>query len=94
MYKFIITIKLKPGSLETIREAARPCQAATRAEPGCLSYDFYVSIDDPDAMTFVECFESKEAHEWHGQQPYVQDFLNIFRPLSLETKFETVNAAA
>ena len=90
MYKFIITIKLNPGSLETIREAAKPCQEATRTEPGCVSYDFYVSIDDPDAMVFVECFKSKQDHAWHSDQPYVQEFLSVFRPLAVDTKLETI----
>lgn len=93
MYKFIITSRLKPGSLETIRDAAKPCQAATRAEPGCISYDFYTSIDDPEGMIFVECFKSKEDHAWHGQQDYVETFLETFRPLALETKFELIEVA-
>jgi len=93
MYKFIITLKLKPGALETVREAAKPCQKATRAEPGCVSYDFYVSIDDPEAMIFVECFKDKAAHAWHSDQPYVKTFLEMFRPLSHRLTVETINVA-
>lgn len=90
MYKFIITQQIKHGTLEEIIEAAKPCQAATRTEPGCISYDFYASIDDPEAMVFVECFESKEAHAEHAEKQYVKDFLKFLRPLVVSTKFETI----
>lgn len=93
MYKFIITHKIKPGTLEIIREAAKPCLVATRAEPGCISYDFYVSIDDPEAMVFVECFTSKAAHAEHCEKPYVKEFLEILAPLVSPSKFELINVA-
>lgn len=93
MFKFIITLKLKPGSLETLREAAKPCQAATRAEEGCISYDFYTSIDDPDAMVFVECFKTREAHAWHSDQDYTQTFISIFQPLTVSLKRENIEIA-
>lgn len=93
MYKFIITQKLVPGALEKVREAAKPCLQATRNEEGCLSYDFYTAIDDPDKMVFVECFTSKQAHEWHSQQQYVKDFLDVFKPLSAGSTFEVIEAS-
>lgn len=91
MYKFIITQKIRPGALETIREAAKPCQAATRSEPGCISYDFYTSIDDPEAMVFVECFKNKQDHTEHSDKPYVVDFLKILKPLVISSQFEIIN---
>jgi len=91
MYKFIITLQIKPGALDTIRAAAKPCQTSTRAEPGCISYDFFASIDDPESMVFVECFESKEAHAEHDTKPYVKDFLEVLLPLTISTKFELIS---
>lgn len=41
MYKFIITIELEPGTRDEILARAPAAQAATRAEPGCIAYDFY-----------------------------------------------------
>jgi len=94
MYKFIITQQLAPGALEKVREAAVPCQQATRREEGCISYDFYTSIDDPEKMVFVECFKSKQAHEWHCEQQYVKDFLKVFEPLSVGSTFELIDVTA
>ena len=90
MYKFIVTLQIKPGTLGSIIEAAKPCQAATRAEPGCISYNFYASIDDPESMVFVECFESEQAHKEHGEKQYVKDFLEFLHPLVVSTKFEII----
>lgn len=47
-YKFVITIKLRPGTRDEILARAPKVQAATRAEPGCLTYDFFTCTDDPD----------------------------------------------
>jgi len=41
VYKFIITIELEPGTRDEILARAPAAQAATRAEPGCIAYDFY-----------------------------------------------------
>lgn len=93
MFKFIITLQIKPGALETIREAAKPCQIATRKETGCISYDFYTSLDNPEAMVFVECFDNQQAHADHSEQDYVKTFLDIARPLFVSTKRETITVA-
>ena len=44
MYKFLITIQLQPGTRDRILEAAAPVQKQTRAEPGCIAYDFFTYI--------------------------------------------------
>ena len=61
MYKFLITIKLQPGTRDKILEAAPEVQKETRAEEGCISYDFCTCTDDPDRLAFIEGFTSKEA---------------------------------
>lgn len=93
MFKFIITLQIKPGALETIREAAKPCQIATRKESGCISYDFYTSLDNPEAMVFVECFDNEAAHADHSDQAYVKEFLAIARPLFVSSKREIIAVA-
>lgn len=79
--------------LIAVRTAAKPCQIATRNEPGCLSYDFFTSLDDPQALVYVECFKSEQAHAEHSDMPYVKKFLEAVRPLIVSTKFETINPA-
>jgi quinol monooxygenase YgiN len=81
MCKFLITIKLQPGTRDKILEAAPEVQKETRAEEGCISYDFFTCTDDPDRLAFIECFTSKEAFELHCEQDHTKSsehFMNGF----------------
>ncbi len=91
MYKFLITINLKPGTLDKILEKAPEAQRLTRMEKGCISYDFFTCTDDPNKLVFIECFTSKEAHEWHVEQDYTQEFIQFHEQFHENITFETVN---
>lgn len=91
MYKFLITIQLQPGSRDRIIDVAAPVQALTRAEPGCIAYDFFTCTDDPDRLVFIECFVSKEAHEFHCAQEYTRNFIAFHEKFHQSLAFETVN---
>ena len=93
MYKFVITIDLVPGGLEKILEKAPKALELTRAEEGCISYEFYTSIDNPYRLVFIEYFVSKEAHEWHCEQPYTKEFIEFHEAFHTSLTFETVNIA-
>ncbi len=92
MYKFIITIELEPGTRDEILARAPAAQAATRAEPGCIAYDFYTCTDDPDRLVFVESWTSKEAHDFHMQQQHTKDWIAFHEPKNRSLLFETINA--
>lgn len=92
MYKFIITIELEPGTRDEILARAPAAQAATRAEPGCIAYDFYACTDDPDRLVFVESWTSKEAHDFHMQQQHTKDWIAFHEPKNRSLLFETINA--
>ena len=91
MYKFLITIKLKPNTLEKILAKAPAVQALTRAEPGCIHYDFFTCTDDPNKLVFIECFESKEDHDWHCEQAYTKEFITFHEQFHESLSFEQVN---
>lgn len=91
MYKFLITITLKPDSLSKILEKAPEVQKITRAEEGCLAYDFFTCTDDPNKLVFVECFKTKEAHQWHCEQEYTKEFIAFHEQFHESLVFETVN---
>ena len=94
MYKFIITLQLRSGARDEILARAVEVQAATRAEPGCLAYDFYIGTDDPDRLVFMEAWTSKEAHEWHLGQEHTKRFITFTRTEAPGFPLETVNAEA
>ena len=49
----------------------------TRSEYGCLSYELYQNISDPQVFTMIEKFRNKEAFDYHNQQPYLVAFKQI-----------------
>ena len=93
MNKFLITIKLQPGTRDKILEAAPEPQRQTRAEEGCISYDFFTWTDDPNRLVFVECFTSKEARQLHCEQDYTKKFIAFHEQFHESLTFETVNIA-
>lgn len=59
--KFLI----RPESADRWPEIAGPFTRATRAEPGCLWFDWYRSLDDPDEYVLVEAFRDADAGAAH-----------------------------
>jgi quinol monooxygenase YgiN len=43
---------------------------ATRAEPGCISFDWYRSTDDPNLYMLVELFRDEEAGKAHVESEH------------------------
>ncbi len=93
MYKFIITIDLQPGTRDLVLARAPEAQAATRAEPGCLAYDFYTCTDDADRLVFVESWVDEAAHDFHMEQDHTTRFIAFHEQFHERLVFETINAA-
>lgn len=68
----IATMKLKPGTRDKVLAAAKPCMEATRKEKGCIFYDLNVSQTDPDLLTFVERWESREDLGAHAKSDHIK----------------------
>lgn len=94
MYKFIITIELEPGAREKILARAPEAQAATRAEPGCLAYDFFTCTDDADKLVFVESWKDEAAHAFHMNQAHTKRFIAFHEQFHRSLTFETINPAS
>lgn len=93
MYKFIITIDCQPGTRMKILERAPAAQAATRAEPGCVEYDFYTCTDNPERLVFVETWKDQAAHACHMKQPHTKAFIAFHEQFHRNFMFETINVA-
>lgn len=74
-YKFVIDIALQPGTRDLVLARAPEAQAATRAEPGCLAYDFFACTDDPDRLVFIESWADRAAHDFHMEQQHTKGFI-------------------
>lgn len=69
------TIPLKPESLDEAIALAREMAGATQAEPGCLSYDFYVGVSDPHALLLFQEWETMDALMAHFKTEHMEVFL-------------------
>jgi quinol monooxygenase YgiN len=69
------TIPLRPEKREQALELARRMTTATQAETGCISYDFYVGLSDPNTLMLFQEWESMEALMGHFQTDHMEEFL-------------------
>ncbi len=49
--------------------------SATQAEPGCISYDFYVGLSDPHTLLLFQEWETIDALQDHFETPHMEAFL-------------------
>ena len=54
-----------PGQESALQAVLETFLAPTRAEAGCLAYDFFIDADDPTKFTFIEEWVSREALGLH-----------------------------
>jgi quinol monooxygenase YgiN len=64
--------RVKGEDAEAWPEIARSFTEATRAEPGCLWFDWSRSLDDPDEYVLVEAFRDEDAGAAHVQSDHFQ----------------------
>ena len=69
------TIPIRPDCRERALELARRMTVATQAEDGCISYDFYVGLSDPNTLLLFQEWESMEALMAHFQTDHMDEFL-------------------
>jgi len=69
------TIPIRPECREQALKLARGMTEATRVEPGCLSYEFYVGLSDPNTLMLFQEWESMEALMRHFQTSHMEEFL-------------------
>ncbi|MFV2089855.1 MAG: putative quinol monooxygenase [Pseudomonadales bacterium] len=69
------SIPIRPERRERALELARKMTEATQAEVGCVSYDFYVGLSDPNTLMLFQEWESMEALMGHFQTNHMDEFL-------------------
>ena len=79
-----VKFKVRPEYVETFRDEAAEFTNATRAEPGCLFYEWYRSTDRPDEYVLVEGFQD-DAAEAHVNSEHFKKATELFQTLLVET---------
>ena len=57
--------QVRPADADAWPEITRPFTEATRAEPGCLWFDWSRSLDDPTEYVLIDAFADGEAGAAH-----------------------------
>ena len=86
MAKSVARIRLKPEGIDAFRACVAELAEPTRAEEGCLFYEFYQSDEDPTVCYFLEEWRSQADLEKHLKTPHVAKFaatadVNIAAPV-------------
>ncbi|MEM1436760.1 MAG: putative quinol monooxygenase [Pseudomonadota bacterium] len=68
-------IPVKPERRELALELARRMGVATRKEPGCISYDFYVGLSDPNTLLLFQEWQDMESLSAHFQTEHMDEFM-------------------
>ena len=82
MADFIIavryTFKEEGGREKAVKEMTESgVLAAIRNEDGCLTYDYYFPVEEPNTLALYEEWESAEHQKIHMTQPHMKTALEI-----------------
>jgi quinol monooxygenase YgiN len=91
MIYVIATINLKPGSLDAVRDAALAARAETLKEDGCISYEQFSSLANPDKLVVVEQWASREALTAHSKQAHLKVWREASGPYTASRTIEIVH---
>lgn len=72
MYTIIGTVTARPETRAELATLLAAQVAPTRAEAGCVNYDFHVDAADPCVFVFYENWTSRAALEAHLAMPHLQ----------------------
>ena len=71
MVIFTLRIKVPGARRKDFLDSARLILGPTKVQPGCISCGFYQDLNDPDAVLYVEEWQSRENLEHHiKSDPY------------------------
>ena len=68
---------IQPGTEQILLKEIDALVAKTRAEPGCISYDFYQHKTDSHRFVFFENFADQAAFDDHFTQPYTKEWIAL-----------------
>jgi len=77
--------RIRPEHADDWAEISRPFTEATRAEAGCLWFDWSRSLDDPEEYVLVEAFRDGEAGGAHVQSEHFKAAQATLPPYLAET---------
>ena len=92
---FSINVTYKAKDKDTLRRfyddlTAEKIAAVTRAEDGCLLYEFYFSAERENELLLMEKWADRASQERHDVKPHMQKLAEIKERFGIETSIEEV----
>lgn len=95
MISFTVRIRFRAEDRQEIEEALRELTAASRREPGCVSYIPHVLEDDPDTVLIYEQYVDQAAREAHAASEHFKKYaVGCLYQRMLERQAEMLRALA
>lgn len=85
-----VTYTMKPGKREEFLSEIAACgaQEAIRKETGCIQYDYFLSVEDPDKLFLLEKWTDREAQAVHMTQPHMVQVTAAKERCAVDTALE------
>lgn len=80
-------LRIAPEAVAANRDAMRTQLEATRAEDGCVFYNFSEDVLEPGLIHIAECWRDQAALDAHGKTPHMAAFnavMGAARPTALQ----------
>ena len=74
--------RIDPAKLSEVRALARQMIEASRAEEGCVSYDYAVDLLEPDLLRVIERWKDWQALHDHFATPHMAAFGKALRAVA------------
>jgi len=74
MISFAVRLKFAPEDRADITEILRQLAAASRQEPGCVSYIPHQIEGDPDTVLIYEQYRDAQALAAHSESPHFKKY--------------------
>ena len=77
MVTIVAKCTVKPGAGEDYKKAAQPLIDASRNEPGCIAYDLYQDIKNPNIFTFIEHWQDDASVAFHNNTEHFKTIVPL-----------------
>jgi quinol monooxygenase YgiN len=81
-FAIVIQIYIKPGAAAKFEAAAAKAAKASRADEGCLAYDFHRDLEKPSHYTLIERWTGIASLRKHLEQAHTKQIQAVFAELS------------
>jgi len=71
-YTVLVILEAKPGKEAELKQALMEVISPSRSETTCIEYRLHQDLNNPAQLFLYENWASKEAHEDHFKEPYIE----------------------